>query len=206
MVSPESPGFNAQQGPKPPGANGYRVFNGNRRVYGVDVNFNLRWKNYTSWVAYTWSKNEDQYDQIFNGNYFQSQDDRRHQIKWIHQLQVNKWMFNTNIIYSSGRPYLALEAIDDRMPRNQLNNKAVIKQLPDYIRWDVSMAYEIDIASLKSSIGVSVFNILNRRNVNYLQYAYKFESQQPGATKNLILGTESELLGRSLNLELTVEF
>ncbi len=206
LVSTESPGFNLDQGPRPLGVSGYQVFKGDRRVYGIDLSFNYRNSNYTSWLAYTLSWNEDRFPRVFKGNYFSSQDDRRHQLKWIHQWELNNWTFNTNFVYTSGKTYLALEQIQDRRPREMLNQKEVLNMLPDYFRWDIGATYNFNIIKKRAQLGLSVFNILNRRNLKYVQYAFKLETQHMGSPKNIIIGTESELLGRSLNLDFTFMF
>ncbi len=79
--------------------------------------------------------------------------------------------------------------------------------LPDYFRLDIAAAYNFNISdSTLASFGVSVYNLTNRQNLKYLQYAYRFDTMIQGVPRNIVFGNESELLGRSLNLEFRLQF
>lgn len=204
LVSTSTPGFPIMQ--SKPGVSGFRVFIGDKRVYGLDFTLSHRIKNFHSWLAYTWSYNEDRYPQVFRNAYFKAQDDRRHQLKLINQYALERFDFNFNIIYASGRPYLALEEIGDRMERELLEPGEVLRNLPSYFRTDIGLDYNFNIKKSEASIGFSVFNLTNRQNVKYIQYSYRLNAESSGLPKNLILGTESELLNRTLNLNFNLSF
>ena len=207
LFSTAQPGFNNMDDnkPKPPRVNDYRLFRGDRRVYGVDLTLAYRKGNYSGWLAYTLSKNEDRYPQVFRGEYFAGQEDRRHQAKWINEWRAGDWSFNLNLIYASGRPYLALENIGS-IPRGELDGREVLSRLPAYFRSDIAINRSFKLGAADAMIGVSVYNLTNRQNVKYLQYAYKVELQQGNNKQDIILGTESELLNRSLNINFNLRF
>jgi len=205
LVSTDQPGFQAMAGP--PQIQDYKIFRGLRRSMGVDFTFAYTSKKYSSWLAYTLSKTEDKYPQVFKGRYFASQEDRRHQLKWINQYEQGPFTFSLNGIFNTGRPYLALENIDPNANRGGQDNKEVLRMLPDYFRLDIAAAYNFNISeSILASFGVSVYNLTNRQNLKYLQYAYRFDTMIQGVPRNIVFGNESELLGRSLNLEFRLQF
>lgn len=204
LVSTDQPGFGAMQGP--PRIQDYKLFRGRRRVGGMDLTLSYSKARYKSWLAYTLSKTEDKYPQVFRGNYFASQDDRRHQLKWINQFESGHFSFSANLIYTTGRPYLAFENIDPADNRGNLDQKEVLKMLPDYFRMDLGMAYNFKMAGRGASFGLSVYNLTDRANVKYIQYAYRFSTVIQGIPRNIIFGNESELIGRSLNLEFRLVF
>ena len=92
------------------------------------------------------------------------------------------------------------------MEREKLDPREVLKKLPAYFRADLGVNYNFMISKQKSKIGVSVYNLSNRRNLSYVQYSFKLDSNISGLPKNIVFGTESELLGRSLNLNFSIEF
>lgn len=205
MLSNEQPGFKPDGNARPPRVENYRVYSGERRVLGMDISLSYREGSYTGWLAYTLSKSDDRYPQVFKGEYFSGQDDRRHQLKWINEWRIGQWELNLNLVFASGRPYLALESFDG-LSREMLDRKENLKRLPDYFRSDISATYNFNIMATRARLGVSVYNLSNRQNVKYLQYAYRVKTEFNGKTQDFILGTESELLNRSVNLNFSINF
>lgn len=205
LVSTDQPGFQPLAGP--PKIQDYKIFKGRRRSMGVDFTVAYISKKYSSWLAYTLSKTEDKYPQVFKARYFASQEDRRHQFKWTNQYDQGPFTFSLNGVFNTGRPYLALENIDPNTNRGGQDHKNVLRMLPDYFRLDIAAAYNFNISdSTLASFGVSVYNLTNRQNLKYLQYAYRFDTMIQGVPRNIVFGNESELLGRSLNLEFRLQF
>lgn len=183
----------------------YNNFKGERRVAGLDVLLSYRNKNYQTWLAYTLSKSEDRFAQLFKGDYFLSQDDRRHQFKYINIFKYKKFDFNLNIIFSSGRPYLAFEALAELMDKDQLDLKKNQRSLPSYIRSDIGINYNFKLGANNGKVGLSIFNLANRQNVKFIQYSYKIETQNNNL-RSIVLGTQGDLLDRTLNLSFQFDF
>ena len=95
------------------------------------------------------------------------------------------------------------------LPRDQLRPEQRISRLPAYLRTDLSVSYKFNIGGSKLDLGLSVYNLLDRSNVNYIQYIFSIPtntSQNPDRNINTLLGTESNLLSRTLNLNLSYSF
>ena len=184
----------------------YRLLVGERRTYGVDLTLSYKKDNYTGGVSYTLSKSEDRYNQIFRGEYFSNQNDRRHQLKWLNNISLGKFSLTGNIIATSGRPYIALEKIENSQERLNLRSRDIINNLPYYLRIDFGADYQFHIGKNEASIGLSIFNITNRQNVKYIQYSTRVTNNNNMNAKNIILGTEGELLDRTLNLNFSLNF
>ena len=144
---------------------------------------------------------------ISDGEAFPSQDDRRHQLKWIHQYRYKKFDFAATYIYSSGRPYTDWEKIENQTPRDQLRADDRISILPNYQRVDVSAGYNFDWGISKARIGVSIFNLLDRENVKYRQYIHSVPNQREDKRSfNQVTGTEVLMLDFTPNLSFSINF
>ena len=198
------PGVNDGSGSSQPAE--YRLYRGDRFVKGVDLMLSYKHKNYSAWLAYTLSQSLDSYKGLFKGESFASEDDRRHQIKWIHNYSVGKFTFTNNIIYASGRRFLSLDNLTELLDRGNLDARNLFSSLPDYYRVDLGIEYNFNISSLQAQCGVSVFNVFNRQNLRYIQYAYRLKNDGPGNLSSQILGAEAELLDRTVNLHFQLSF
>ena len=83
-----------------------------------------------------------------------------------------------------------------------------IKFLPDYQRVDFSINYNFDIQGVRARAGVSLFNAFNNENVKYLQFIYSTptNNQNGQGLINNILGTQTPLLTRTVNLSFKLSF
>jgi len=185
--------------------NRYRAFSGTGNSMGIDAIVSLNLDSYNGWIAYTLSKNEQSFDEILNGTWFSAQDDRRHQIKWVNTIALGKFTVSANYIYISGRPYTNLSLISDETDRRTLKPSDRIDRLPSYQRLDLGLNYQMDTKWGKMDMGISLFNTLDRDNVKYLQYIYSFTHPSVGITRNQVVGTETQLLDRTLNLNLSFQ-
>ena len=188
-----------------PGTGPYQLFVGERRVAGVDVSINYNVKNYSTWLAYTLSKSEDRYKDLFRGKYFLSQNDRRHQFKWINNYRLGKVDLNASFIYANGRPYIPLESLDQIGGKNDLDPLKHQRQLPSYFRVDLGCQYNFQFGKTNAQVGLSVFNLFNRQNVKYIQYSHQVNGPGP-ADNNIVIGTGGDLLDRTLNLSFGISF
>jgi len=175
----------------------YQIYRGTGDVIGLDILFEQRLKQYTTWVAYTLSKSTEQFIGIKGNQAFPTQDDRRHQFKWINSYRKGSFTFSANYVFSSGKPYLSLPELKAGADRNTFT-KTAFKMLPSYQRIDLGIDYSFSIFHKKALIGLSCFNLANRNNVKYLQYIFAVpNSTNAGAAANTIIGTETSMLGRT---------
>lgn len=186
----------------------YRLFRGDGKTIGLDVLFGYAFPKYAGWISYTLSESTISFDQILRGTPFPTQDDRRHQLNIINEYKIGSWTLGATMVYASGRPYTDLNKISND-PRDQLRPEERISRLPAYIRTDLGASYKFDIGESTLDVGLSVYNLLNRANVNYIQYIFSIPTntaQNPDRNINALLGTESNLLRRTLNFNLNYSF
>lgn len=177
----------------------YALFQGDGWVRGLDVLLSSGYKNYESYISYTLSKTTHRFKEIANSISFPSEDDRRHQFKWVNELKVAAFSFGADYIYSSGRPYNNLRVIGEDGDIRVLDPNARINYLKAYRRLDIGANYSFKIDRYDAQLGVSIFNVLNNRNVKYLQSVVSTVNQN-NVPLNVILGNESNLLSRTWNI------
>lgn len=181
----------------------FRLFTGESRSYGVDIAIALESKKLFSMFAYTLSKSENRYTNVFKNQYFPSQEDSRHQVKWVNTYSAGRFDFSANYIGATGRPYLDLSSIQILADRSDINLFNYLRNLPAYHRLDIGTFFKFRLGGMDSRAGVSVYNVFDRVNVKYRQFVFQLpntpNNQGPGKT---ILGSDVAQLGRTVNLSL----
>lgn len=181
----------------------YNLFIGEGRVRGIDASLSRSWRYMQSSLQYTLSKTEHRYKEIAHNNYQPAADDRRHELKWINQIQLKPIDIGLNFIYASGKPYTNVRDLAPNQDIRDLDNR--FKQLPDYIRLDIGASYKWQIGYTEAQIGLSIFNVLNRQNVEYIQSIVS-TVRRNSKVINSVLGNESNLLGRTVNVNASLRF
>ena len=202
--SQTKPAFSSDTYIGPPKDGEFRIFEGNGRSYGMDLLLSLEQKWYSGWISYTLSKTTEQFEEILKNEPFPSQEDRRHQFKWVNNLHWKHWNFSLNYLYSSGRPYTDVSMLTKDQDRRQLPPSDRIKYLPFYERIDIGAAYQLQFKQLRATLGASVFNLTNRNNVQYVQYIASIPGSRPG--DNRVVGFDTNLLDRTFNLSLRLNW
>ncbi|MFT4534396.1 MAG: ferric enterobactin receptor [Saprospiraceae bacterium] len=185
----------------------YSLFVGNGVTRGMDLILGSGYGQYDTYLSYTLSSSKQQFEEIFKNRLFPSENDRRHQFKWINSLTTGKLTWGLNAIFVSGLPYIDITNVQLNGNIRDNDPNTIRKRLRPYHRIDISTAYDFTIGSFKSNLSFSVFNLLNRNNVKYIQ-SVSTSTQVEGnqVPVNTILGTETNLLNRTVNLGLRVAF
>ena len=90
---------------------------------------------------------------------------------------IGKWNFSLIWIYGTGKPYsepegnYSLSTLDGSSINNIAYSSINNKRLPDYHRLDLSSTYNFNIGNSKAKIGLSVFNVYNRKNIKYRRFS-----------------------------------
>lgn len=198
--------FNSEQNNNTPSTNSFTMYQGTGISKGIDMMFGYSNQNLDAQVSYTLSKTTYSIPEIFRGEEYNAQNDQRHQFKFNGTYRSGPWSISTSHIFSSGRPYLDREKVIELMDKDRKisNPNKLRSTLPDYFRIDLGLDYTFSIQNKKLTIGASIFNILDRNNVKYIQQIDR--RQQNNLTENLILGSTSNLLQRTINFNASLSF
>lgn len=153
---------------------------------------------YTGWISYTLSDIQNTFPDLNDGFAYRPLHYQQHEFKMVHSYEVDKWTFSSNFIYGSGTPFsepsnrYEIELLDGRSleyiglgPRNASYN-------PAYVRLDVSANYDFKIRKAEARLGLSLFNLLGRRNIWYTEY--NFGQSPPLINEITYLGFTPNLL------------
>lgn len=185
----------------------YRVFVGDGRTVGLDLLLRYDRQRYSGWMAYTLSSATQRFKEIFRGEPFPTQADRRHQFKWVNTYTLGDFQLGANLVYSSGRPYTDPNLLGQFRDRREVDPSERLRRLPAYFRLDLGATYRFPLGAATGAVTLSLFNLTNHHNVDYLQYIYSLQTDRLGLTRplNTVIGTETTLLDRTLNLSIRME-
>ncbi len=146
-------------------------FTGTETVRGVDILLQKKFGNLTGWIGYTLAEAVRNVATFSDRAYYSDQD-VRHQLKFVATYKWRKWDLALTEIYSTGRPYTSIigayqvQLLDGSKRDFTLPSDKNANRFPAYSRMDLSAVYNVKWGS----IGVSVFNVLNRQNVWYKRF------------------------------------
>ncbi len=150
---------------------------GNTTTRGLEVMIEKGVGNYSGWISYTLSNSLNFFDNLNGGKAFPSRFDQRHEFKVVNMYNYKDWNFSLIWIYGSGKPYSAPEGNYSltTLDGSNINNIAYSlinnKRLPDYHRLDLSTTYNFKLGNTKAKVGLSIFNLYNRKNIKYRRFS-----------------------------------
>lgn len=176
------------------------ILNGQARSYGLEILFRKNLGKFQGWLAYTLSKSEQRTPGrtsietgINNSNWYNTPFDRPHDISVYGSYELNeKWSFNTNFVYQTGRP--------TNFPIGQFSFQDVIvpyfgqrnqERLPDYHRIDISATLIPRKNKDRKWYGewvFSIYNLYNRRNAAAINFGQNEDTGVNEAVRTSIFG------------------
>lgn len=154
------------------------VYQGEGRMVGLDVMLDMRYKKHNLAVSYTLSRSLEHFDYFPDELFRRAVQDQRHELKVYGLANFNPLFVSSSFVYGSGYPEILLSK---RVPG--------LEAYP-YIRWDVSGGYQFAFRHFDLQVGLSVLNVLNRKNIRYQDY-YSIPNSQ---------GTAFHILAEALPL------
>ncbi len=182
--------------------NQYQFVNaiGSYEIKGIDVLLNKQLSDVLGgWVSYSYSDNRYQFDALNNGKPFPNNVDITHAVSFAGTYTNNNLKLAIGVNWHSGTPHTE-PSVNDNPDDNRISYAPPnSSRLNDYLRADCSATYAFNISdATRASIGASVWNVLNTRNV--LNTYYTLDSD------NNINTIENESLGITPNVSFRVYF
>jgi hypothetical protein len=138
---------------------------GDYDVKGVDVLVQKEWKGVTTWFGYSYARNK--YD--FKGllpPVFPSNLDVSHSVQAALTYKRKGLQVGIGAKYNTGKPFTAPLNTTPVVGGEIVFDSPNTSRLPDYFKLDFSTTYMFDISEkIRASMGISIWNILNRENV-----------------------------------------
>lgn len=187
-------------------------FNGVGQVNGVDLLLQKKFGKFNGWISYSLSKVEYSFPDI-QLNPYPALHDQRHEAKLVAMYKWKRFDFSTVFVYGTGRPYTAPVGLYELELVNGYEQKYIhvgdknSSRLPDYHRMDIAASYTFNIWKIKNKVGISVFNLYNRRNIRYRRFQiqnFDPETLQPIDAK--LIQSDIQLLGIVPNFFINISF
>lgn len=162
---------------------------------------------HTGWVAYTLARATNTFEQLDNTEvptYF----DRQNELKLVYGFNPGKYRAGLVFVYGSGLPFTSANGtytVD--LPTGEQRELVAFSslngaRLPAYHRLDLSAGRTFEWGSTRSYVGLSLYNIYNRRN---LQNRYFFSSGSE-ADDLLVNFSDIVFLGFVPSIRLSIEW
>ncbi len=156
------------------------VLAGEGRGYGAEFCARKNTGRLTGWLSYTLSWSQTRIDGISQGQWYDANNDRRHDINIVATYQLNDaWTLNATWVYNSGQAFTAPSAkyqIVDNFIYYYAERNGY--RAPDYHRLDVSATWSKKLKSgkLTREWSFGIYNLYNRYN----PFLIRFEDSQYG--------------------------
>lgn len=143
---------------------------------GVEFMAEKKQGRLTGWLTYTLAKATSTFADIDGGNPFPSEYDQRHEAKAFGAYALGNWELSATTLYGSGRAYTApesqyqLKLLDGQSQTYIHVGGKNAQRLPAFQRSDLAVSRVFRSDALDWKLGLSFYNVLNRRNVSYRQF------------------------------------
>jgi hypothetical protein len=173
---------------------------GSYEIKGIDILLNKQFSDIiSSWISYSYSKNEYIFEDLNDGNPFPNNADITHAVTLAGTYTNNNIKFAAGLNWHSGLPNTEPD-INQNLSDNTIEYESPnSSRLNEYLRIDCSATYAFNISdSAKATIGASVWNVLNKNNIINTYYALNEDDE--------IIPIENRSLGITPNVSFRVSF
>lgn len=166
------------------------------RAYGVEVTLRKKRGQLTCWLGYTYARSflqttsEFAVNQVNQNAWYPAPFDQPHQFDAVMNLKVGRGSsIGMNVTYRQGRPFTALESSFEVngtvVPLFSNRNQY---RIPDYLRFDLSVALGSIVKRWDDQLVFSVYNLLGRENAYSIFYQRLDNQFIPRAFRLAVLG------------------
>lgn len=141
---------------------------GTGRAFGAEFLFRKNTGKLTGWISYTYARSFRKIDEVNNGEWYRSPNDRPHNISIVANYDITpKWNIGANWVYSTGMPVTyptgKFEIDGVYIPIYSKRNEY---RYPDYHRLDVSVTWKISDPKkrFQHELNFSMYNAYGRKN------------------------------------------
>ena len=161
---------------------------GDGRAYGLELFLKKRLGDFNGWIGYTISRTERKFDEISDGSYFPSKQDRTHDLSLVGIYQLsNRWTLSGTFVYNTGN------AITFPSGKYQIDGKTMFYyterngyRMPDYHRLDLNATLNgKPERKYQSSWTFGFYNAYNRHNA----YTIDFQDNPDDTTRTQAVQT-----------------
>jgi len=177
------------------------ILPGEGRNYGVELMARKNTGRLTGWLGYTLSWSKTRIDGVNNGQWYDANNDRRHDINIVATYKLtDRWTLNAAWVFNSGQAFTApsgkYQIIDNWIYYYSERNGY---RAPDYHRLDVSAMWSKRYKRTTHEWVFSIYNLYNRYN----PFLISFEDSAIGARTK---ATQYSLFGIVPSVAFNIKF
>jgi len=181
------------------------ILTGTSRAYGLELLLQKNSGRLRGWLAYTWSKSEQQTpgrtaneSGINGGEWYHTPFDKTHDISLNSSFELNeKWSFNSNFLFQTGQPTnYPIGQYEQRGFTIPLFGPRSEQRLPAYSRLDISATLsprKNKDRKLQAEWTFGIYNLYNRRNAAAINFRTNTDSGNNEAIRTSIFGMVSSV-------------
>lgn len=147
---------------------------GESTIFGIDVFLQKNFRNYKTWVSYSYINTNNTFEGINNNKSFPGNWNIEHTVKWSQFYKISNFQFSLGWIWHTGKAFTNISRVNESGEIVILEfDKINSDNLPVYHRLDFSAIYDFKISNtpkMKYRIGVSVLNLYNKKNLLNREY------------------------------------
>ena len=151
--------------------------NGLSRNTGMDVLMKYKWKKYSTWLSYSLAMSQQRYESFNDAIYFPTEQDERHRLNFTHMLNLKHWDISLSWLLNTGKPFTRAVGVK-RIMSDDIGEEFVVDydrvyndRVPAYHRLDIAVNYKFKASRFKGKMGLSLYNVYDRRNYFDVDYA-----------------------------------
>jgi len=146
---------------------------GKGRAYGLELFFKKKYGKLNGWIGYTLSKAERQFDKINDGNWYNTTQDKTHELSVVSIYQASKkWTFSATFVYNTGN------AVTFPSGKYNINGQTYFYyterngyRMPAYHRLDLGATWQTKkTTKFESSLSFFIYNAYNRENAYSIDF------------------------------------
>lgn len=157
-------------------------------ITGLDFLINRQFTDFSTWLSYSYSKNDYTFAELQEGNSFPNNVDIRHQLNLSGTYTLNRLKLALGMNWHSGRPTTLINNTEYDATNTLVYEEPNANNLPDYWRTDFSTIYDFELSKyIKAQVSASVWNIFDTDNI-INRYYIKDANSEILEVKNVALG------------------
>ena len=145
---------------------------GTEKTGGGEVFIRRKNRQINGWIAYQFNNTKYSFDDINNGQFFNADHDITHELKTVFITSILDYDVTATWSYSSGRVYTHPSEIYKTNDFQIIFNPGARnkERLNPVHHLDISISKKYVVNHLQLDMGLSIYNIYNRKNVSHKRY------------------------------------